>query len=910
MVVTVQFDNIREQKRICLKLVRQPEIVLFTRIAPPSSVYIPPMRGDKEHSYTMRCDRMPFIDFMLIDLDYIRKRVKGKEIPVIRLFGKDKHGVSVVLNVIGFLPYFYTERTGNIEEQIRGNSVIRNWLVKATKDTRKSYYGTRSIELLRLEGRSPRDLPVIRELVKRYAPVHEADIPFLKRFLIDTGIRCLQILSCWVDACYEPSMTVPFGDLQISPISVNDFQYRLRILSFDIEVGADQETIHDLLAKRDRRVIAISICVGEESEDFKSEVEILADDSDESEKQLISWFSQRVHDLDPDVLVSFNGDLFDFPYLIERMRRLDIGTHLFSVPRLISDRIYHSEALRTFRIKGRMVTDLYYKTWWLHPVSGKKGLGDIAQLKLGITKEEAPTSFLRLWEEARLDETSRSHEELVKYSRRDAELTYRLYWGLGLSEWVDALRLTGMPAGEGINSTSRNLGEFALFRVCFGKKVLIPALPSYEEVQARKQLKIEEPHKGGAVLEPLHGFYQDVLIADFRSMYPSIICAYNIGGETFRLDPSKKPGDQFAEHPRSSLAAFMDEMLESRSKAKAEYKKAMRDTQSDPKQVTSLRRRQFSLKMVLNSLFGAHNYPRGRFFNGPISNAVTEIGRNYLAWLQEQVSSFDPRYTMVYGDTDSAFVCFQHKAIPEISAAYEHTNESIKAKMREIALSRTMELIDYLNDRLPSPMELELEDIAYRVAFKPGRRKSYSFVSSLDGKIHIKGFEAVRSNWSEFAQEVQRNVLTAVLTTPRGGHQLAKTLLLQAVREIWTTKSRLLIPRIIVRSPVRKSPSDYKSPPPVLGAYLDYCERKCLDPDEEWKDFDRFPWIVTKGRGTLSKRARHPQYAVNIDREHYIDQITRAAERFGVKLSEEEKQRPGHMSGPLDKFIIPSPLVS
>ncbi|MCG3252400.1 MAG: hypothetical protein KAX09_01010, partial [Candidatus Heimdallarchaeota archaeon] len=55
-----------------------------------------------------------------------------------------------------------------------------------------------------------------------------------------------------------------------------------------------------------------------------------------------------------------------------------------------------------------------------------------------------------------------------------------------------------------------------------------------------------------------------------------------------------------------------------------------------------------------------------------------------------------------------------------------------------------------------------------------------------------------------------------------------------------------------------------------------------------WKDFDKFQWVITPGKGILSDRAKHPKYATEIDREHYLAEILRASEGFGLKVTLQE----------------------
>ena len=767
------------------------------------------------------------------------------------------------------------------------------------------YFGGNTINLLQLVGVNPAKVPKIIENISVGLVCYEYDIPFVKRFLIDTGLRSLQIIRVKIpkeSSVSSGPLEVSYKDVSPAPIDVERFPYKCCYMAFDIEVAAENESVHQLLIAGSKRIIAISVCWGTYNESFHSDVNILTNYSDDAETSLLFWFINKIRDLSPDVIITYNGDVFDFPYLVKRMTELKNGLHLFSSTKNKRDIIKYQKSISSIRIKGRIVVDLFYKTFGLHPTSGKKGLDDIAQMVLGANKEPKPENFFLTWQYAVTNPAGNTMRTFSSYSLRDAELTYKLFFALGVQESLEAVSLVGMPPAEGIVTTARNIGEFEVFRMCYIHEILIPSLPSKEQIKKNEKSKEADPHKGGLVLEPKEAFYRDVLITDFRSMYPSLMVAYNIGGESFRPTPEKKPEEQFIKEPQSVLAEMQKNILEKRIVLKNLYKKAKNDPTTPPSELETLKHKQSSLKLILNSVYGSHNYPRGRFFSGALANNITLIGRNYLLWLTQQVTQYDSNYEMIYGDTDSSFIWFKNSVVPSIAKAYEATDTIEREIYLKEAFETTENIVKYLNSLLPPPMELEVEDIAYKMAFKPGRRKSYSYVSAVTKTLYIKGFEAVRSDWSNFAKETQKAVLLALLTTSNENKETAKNILSKYIREIWTVSEKTLIEKLQIYTPLRKAPSKYKSKPPVIGAFLHYCTINGLDAEKEWREFDKFPWVVIKGKGPLVHRSRHPMYAKYIDRAHYVDQILSAAERFGINLTKKEKEKLQNQSV-LDKYF-------
>ena len=667
-----------------------------------------------------------FIDFLLVDLDYIIQYKKNREQVILRLFGKNTQGISVNFYITDFFPYFYIENSHEAESYLQ-SPIFKDWLIKVNSLSKRFYFGGKPVNLLQLVGSNPAKVPSLIKSLPTHVSIYEYDIPFVKRFLIDTGLQSLQIIRVQLSREHLVSSTpieVSYKNCALSPIAVDEFPHKLSYLAFDIEVAAENESVQQLLITGSKRIIAISICWGTYNENFQTDINILNDYTDDAEASLIFWFIHKIKTLNPDLIITYNGDVFDFPYLAKRMTELRIGLYLFSVSQDKHDVLKYQENIRSMRIKGRLVVDLFHKTFGLHPTSGKKGLDDIAQMVLGAHKEPKPDNFFLAWQNAITDPTKKAMQAFTNYSIRDSELTYKLFYALGVQESLEAVRLVGMPPAEGIVTTARNIGEFEILRICYNRKILIPSLPSKEQIKRNEKSKEADPHKGGLVLEPKDAFYKDVLITDFRSMYPSLMVAYNIGGESFQPSLGEKPEEQFVKEPQSVLAEMQKTILEKRIILKQLYKKAKNDPTISPNELEVLRHKQSSLKLILNSVYGSHNYPRGRFFSGALANNITLIGRNYLLWLTTQVTQYNSHFEMIYGDTDSSFIWFKGSIVPSIAKAYEAKDPIEREKYLKESFEVAENVVKYLNGLLPPPMELEVEDIAYKMAFKPGRRKS------------------------------------------------------------------------------------------------------------------------------------------------------------------------------------------
>jgi len=875
------------------------------------------------------------LTFILLDIDYIIG--ESDTAPTIRLFGKTKKEL-VLIKIKDFLPYFFITKKAGLREFLTRDPQVKQWLQKIEEVKKKRYFGGEILSLLKVYGSHPERTPQIRERVQRAGfEIHEADIPFVKRFLLDTTIGGLNVLTMRLDKLEKfQNKIVGEGSYRHlratskTEIPSADFFYKLKILAFDIEVDQQNETIQQLLEKKDKRITAISVVWGTTSQEKHSKVFLLEKLTNDAERTLLEDFLHELEIIQPDVLTTFNGDKFDLPYLLSRMEKLNIPSRRLSL--FQEDQVFYSSRYRCYRIKGRISYDLSPRTWGIHPISGKKGLGDIAETLLGKTKVEISQPTGELWRKAFLNGDSAAKEKLYHYSLMDSQLTYDLFWKLGINGWLEIIRLTGYPPGEAPGSTERIQGEFELMRFAKKKGVLIPMAPSDDEIVRRREERRKNPHAGGTVLVPKGRLHLAVIISDFRSMYPSVCVAHNIGGETLkRLTEVRNanPLELFRLKPQSCLSLMEETLINRRQETKQrikdlEYKIAQEKSSSKLRQLQEeleiLDKEQYSLKIVANSMYGAHNYIRSRFYSITLGNAITNIARTYILRMEEYLKTVSKKVTpveIIYGDTDSAFIKMQDPSL--VVKVYTEKNPATKERYLHQLHQQVAKILAVLNKQFPSAMELTLEDIAYKLIFKPGRAKAYSYFSILKNELKITGFEAIRSDWSLLARESQKKVLKYILTEPvvdeksllttssnkiekDPGVQKAKEYLLKLGEQILTMPFEELLPKTLIRSPLRKNPKEYKTKVPVIQAFLDYVKREGLNPDTAWQEFDKFPWVITPGRGIISDRARHPKYAKEIDREYYLSEILRASRGFGIKLSVREIKM-AFSSEPIDEIL-------
>ena len=817
--------------------------------------------------------------FFFIDLCSILDESQDTPKQCIKIYGKTFDNLPFSLNVSDFHPYFYVENNSDSLQII--NSDISQLISSVSAVSKKEYYGGTPVSLLKITTMCVKDAErLIRIFKSKNIKLYEYDIPFTKRFLIDCHlypfrITELQSISSLITKNNKTwHANVSYKDLRSLPPGSSDKLYTPLFLSIRINPGVNslkkvQPEIADSLD-----IQSISMCYGrsrDESYSFSFNREQLS----MTEKELLLIFLQKVHSIQPDVFITFDGNFFDFPLLIRRCEVLGIDAlqylSYFPSNLALGLTITPKKTNNVWHIPGKLHIDISRKFRYMHPPSGRSYFRDFVEM---YTRENPRKSFFSLLN----DEGSSKYSPSSIY---ESEMVYFLFWEIGAFTSISAISPSGLPAHECLNTTSRNIGEFLLFRICFGQDVLIPALPSKVERRERRRLKKENPHKGGLVFEPEKSLYENVIIADFLSMYPTIIIAYNIGGES--LQYNSKQELQFDSSPDTSLSIMMKSLLEKRVSLKKEYSIALNSSSASSSYLHGIESQQLSLKLILNSVYGSHNYPSGRFFSTAISNFITKIGRFHLREMKEKAPHINKDLSVIYGDTDSIFISIGRNLIPQIKLCFTSPDSQERESLLNTITKKSHRLLEQFKSLLPESMSLQLEDIAYRVAFKPEKRKAYAYSSTSHRELIIRGFEAVRSDWCPLAKSVQKSVLHYLLFVDSENLKNEANLVLQTtINSAFELPFRSLLPKVTVFSPIRRDPLRYRVQSPVLGAYSHYCRSKGLDEREEWKNFDRFPWVITKGVGPLYKRSRHPLLAKSIDTKYYYKLITNIVQQFGV----------------------------
>lgn len=468
-----------------------------------------------------------------------------------------------------------------------------------------------------------------------------------------------------------------------------------------------------------------------EHEGVSGQLEYLPDES-----AVIRGFCQYVVRVDPDVLLGWNVIDFDLEFLAKRSRKLGVALALGrggTRAEVFARRSRVTGWMSRYRaaIPGRVVLDgitalrssgYAFESYTLASVSQQI----LAKAKAIEADVDPLAEIRRMYAEDKL--------ALAHYNLVDCVLVSQIFREARLIEFlVERQRLTGL-------ALDRQGGSMAAF-----DHLYLPRLHRKGFVAATADAQQPfEASPGGYVMDSQPGLYRNILVLDFKSLYPSII-------RTFLIDPlglaqpgaDPVPGFAGGRFSRSQhiLPELIAGLWQARDAAKARASQAASS----------------AVKVLMNSFYGVLGSPACRFYSPMLASSITRRGHEIIQrsrqWLR------DAGYGVIYGDTDSLFVV----------AGDERDARACVELGRELAQGLNACWRRGLRTDFDVDSHLEVEFETHFLRFlmptmrgsDKGSKKRYAgSVLRPDGATEIvfKGLEAVRSDWTPLAREFQREL--------------------------------------------------------------------------------------------------------------------------------------------------------
>jgi DNA polymerase-2 len=596
-------------------------------------------------------------------------------------------------------------------------------------------------------------------------------------------------------------------------LSPADPKVPLKWLSLDIETARDGEV----------RAVALVTSDG-------GEVLFRPDFLDE--KGLLEAVSSRLRTLDPDVVTGWNVLDFDLAHLADRYQKLGVPFAWGRTDEPVSVKPKSGGRTSAF-VPGRQAVDALRVARMSGTRYEDQSLDTVASAVLGTGKTVSLKGEDKLAELDRL--YAQEPKAFCDYCQKDAELVLAILDKTGLGELtVRRAALTGV----GLDLAWTSIPPFErIYGLELARRGVLPPAKPHHPVSGAS---------GGMVLDPVAGLHENVLVFDFRSLYPSLM-------RTFGIDPlahARAEGRPEAEVVRApNGAAFLRDrgilpgLIDGYFAARMEAQRAGDETAS------------FVYKILMNSFYGVLGSGDCRYGRTELAGAITTWGRKYLEWARDWFEARGMR--VLYGDTDSVFV----QTTAEGPALARDLNSDLTASIRtEYGLESHLELRAekryrrFLIPRMRGPGGHGLSEDSR------GRAKGYAgWLEGADGRltVDIKGMEAVRSDWTPLARRVQVELLERLF---RGEGADA----LEAWRQDLAADLRrgALDAELVYRKVLRRPADEYTAsqPPQVKAArMLGWTDRR-----------GRIEYVITReGPRPVAIPGLPPDY------EHYLEHQVR-----------------------------------
>lgn len=656
-----------------------------------------------------------------------------------------------------------------------------------------------------------RDLNQLREhLAYDKKLLLESDIKPTDRYLMERFITStLQIKG----KAIQKGTWLEFHNPTLSKAS---YTPKLSWLSLDIETHDLRGKLYSIAASTatDSQVFIAKSAPNNQKIDVKitwcrSEREVL--------QGFFHWFKQQ----DPDLIIGWNVIGFDLDFLQWKCRQLRISLDLGRGNDNATVLAANADGKATFaRISGRAVLDgisSLRSAFWKFESFALDAVAEelLGRRKLIDHKEDKLTEIRRLYREDPI--------ALAAYNLEDCQLVADIFEKTDLINFsIQRANMTGL-------AIDRQGGSVAAF-----DNLYLPQLHRRGFV-APDLGSLDNPKSspGGYVMRSVPGLYKNVLVLDFKSLYPSIIRTFKIDpmGLTIK-DQQRIDGFLGATFSREQhiLPTIVTQLWQQRDMAKKEQNAPLSQ----------------AVKIIMNSFYGVLGSSGCRFFNPQLASSITMRGHEILQRSRDVIEA--EGYQVLYGDTDSVFVLLGENFTEKQALSTGHHLANRLNKWWQ----KTLQTEHQLDSQLEIEFETHYIDFLLPTTrgSDKGSKKRYAGTVSEQGKTKMvfKGLETVRSDWTQLAKDFQQELYARIF------NQAAyKNYINDICQRIWQGEYD---DKLVYTKRLRRPLASYTrtQPPHVKAA------KKMQKPSR------RIQYVITRQGPEPVENIQSP-----IDYQHYID---------------------------------------
>ena len=640
-----------------------------------------------------------------------------------------------------------------------------------------------------------------------------------------------------------------------------------------------------------------------------------ANERDMLQTFLTFWMSSN-----PDVVTGWNIQMFDIPYLVNRITNILGGefSQQLSPWKNVASRTISlgGKDYNTYDIYGVSILDYLdvYKKFTYKAHESYK-LDYIANYELGKNKLESQYETFK-------DFYTKDWHNFVEYNVIDVELVDSLEDKMKLIELMMTMAYDAKCNFNDVYSAVRTW-DCILYNHLWNKNIVV-------------QPKKHKPSRnivGAFVMEPTPGKYDWVVSFDAASLYPSIIMQYNMSPETLiessvlNCSPDdllKHKVDHRATLQNNNYAmssngycytrekqGLFPEIVEKIFSERVFYKKKMIEAEKDyeltkdpatVKLISKYNNIQMARKIQLNSLYGALANQYFRFYDDRIAEGITLTGQYIIQHVGHALDDFlntvcntrGEKYTF-YSDTDSCYVTL-NKVVEKFFAGNDKNKivkliDKISNEKLVPVMDKACEQIAAYTHAYKQKMQFKREVIADAGIWVAKKRYALNVYNSEgvqydEPKLKAMGLEIVRSSTPAPVRQYLRDAVKIALTSTEEQLQLY----IANVEEKFNNMEpeQIAFPRSANSLDKYISPSSIymkATPMQVRGAllYNYYIEKKGLDKKYELiKEGEKIKYLYLKQPNHIKENciAFTSVLPKELDLHRYVDYITMFEKSF------------------------------
>lgn len=524
------------------------------------------------------------------------------------------------------------------------------------------------------------------------------------------------------------------------------------------------------------------------------------------EAAMLSMFTTMIKDGGVDIITGWYSHGYDIPYIIKRCGIVLKDSNALSPQgnAWMGSKNQMNEYY-PIRLSGIDSIDLMQAVQKMNYNLQNNKLDTAAEEILGSEYKKLQSSSWKDW--------LQNFDGFLQYAIRDVEILRLIDDKLKIFEYLIQMQiLSSIPYMNDIQSPIKLIDTILIKRNW--NTLVFPNIKKKDRVL----------YKGAIVLDPTEpGVHTNVAVCDYASLYPTTAIAYNISPETFLMSESKignaqltKQLDMLKSHnigyvdtehhqdlygkryiflSQSQHLGVIPAMLKDLYELRRKYKKLAKDV-TDPDEQMVYDKKQYAIKIILNSTYGALGFPSFRIYTPQCADAITYWGRVALEY---GIEYFNKYGKILYGDTDSIVLKFDDLDIFK-TAIQKYNKSELYKLVRRYNPSISKQFMFY---------DLQFEKLLSHIYYSDAKKRYYSIQDS--GKKYIHGLNIIKKDTPPLIRSMLDDMCELAV---RGGFSI------NVLKDAYSRIKRAPYDEIAVHKAIRKQFTSYVKtiPQHVAGA--------------------------------------------------------------------------------------------